>query len=757
MHRLFFLLVSPLALLLVACVNQQFGTDSDSSAAPTAVVSLAERETTIIPTFTPPPTATPTAAAALTSSGQAVLPSATLQPTHTPLPTATPTPTPIDLPQAWLTPEPPPADSSAYRLAPWSPEQAEGLARLMGAYREIMGDHFFWASTMEIYYYTFTYEALVYQETQLRYPDDPHVTRWRLAEIAHRAGSNDPHSSDLYLETLLEALQTGTTTLSQDALTAWLEQYPLFFSVNVEHLPPIHGFTGSHIVTIASREVGGVSYWILEKEADFTAYRLYSNLGHYSAISYETHLADLTGNGVLEFIVDAQMHAGTRTGTQVTIHDLSRFPPIRLSFGPDIPWSIRWANAVSISNEPVNGGFLHIQGGNFASCPPSFSSIFIWNGQWFEQAAFISGESTRDNANCIIDLDLGLRLSGWSDMERAAILHLYESEFGDMPPPVDHFIYNLREGSPEEFQEEIPYILAMNHALLGNVEETVEYLSLITEEAWLAPAQRFLAQYETAVDTYRACSAAGVKCDPRQALTRTVASLPPANGETILAQLVELGVPLVNSGLFDADRDQTPEYWFIVRHPGRDTNELWLLAQSDTGIKALFVDTFSEGTPRLRNHSAWNIASAYGSTPGYFLFSVGVTDEIYAFVRRLTDREPYVIKLEGREPRLPPANPKAAALDEAIDDLLAGGDTAVAIDRLLALADMPEFEPTARYYYYLGLAYDLAGDETNAVPNYWLAWQDCCVMWEFGGIESELVTPNPFALMARAKLELIGE
>jgi hypothetical protein len=444
--------------------------------------------------------------------------------------------------------------------------------------------------------------------------------------------------------------------------------------------------------------------------------------------------------------------------TRLAIYDLSRFPPVSLSFGPDKPWTMRWANFVSIISEPINGGFLQIRsGGERFACPSSFTGTFAWNGQWLEQVSFTVGEWTDDNAICISNLDWTLENNIWSTSERATLLNLYESEFGDTPPPVNHWLYDQHDLSPEEFQQEIRYILAMNHALLGNAPEAVGYLSFINEGEWLEPAQRFLAQYETAVDTYPACVAAGVKCDPRQALVRTVSSLPATDGEAALARLVELGVPIQESGLFDADRDQKPEYWFSLRHPGREENELWILAQSDTGIKALFVDTFSDGTVRLRNHSGWTMASVYGSTPGYFLFTSGITDEIYAFVRRLTDREPYVIKLEGREPRLPTTRPEDDALNEAVNDLLTGGEPVTVIDRLLALAVTPDFEPTARYYYYLGLAYELAADEANAVANYWLAWQDCCVVWEFGGIEDELVTPNPFALMARAKLELIDE
>ncbi|KAA3661860.1 MAG: hypothetical protein DWQ04_15140, partial [Chloroflexi bacterium] len=112
--------------------------------------------------------------------------------------------------------------------------------------------------------------------------------------------------------------------------------------------------------------------------------------------------------------------------------------------------------------------------------------------------------------------------------------------------------------------------------------------------------------------------------------------------------------------------------------------------------------------------------------------------------------EPYVTKSRAFEPYIPEQAPEVAALDQAIDDLLYGTNPQEILTRLQTLADNPDFDPNNRYYYYLGLTYELLGDEENAVNAYLMAWQDCCDTWQ---LAEEIVTANPYAIMARAKLE----
>ncbi|MCP5100756.1 MAG: hypothetical protein GY943_34840, partial [Chloroflexi bacterium] len=170
----------------------------------------------------------------------------------------------------------------------------------------------------------------------------------------------------------------------------------------------------------------------------------------------------------------------------------------------------------------------------------------------------------------------------------------------------------------------------------------------------------------------------------------------------------------------------------------------WVLAASDVRAKAMFVDTVETLNPPLLLHTA-----SYPPATDTFQFTIG-NDAIYNFIRRLRDMEPYVVKLHASEPYIPEQPPEKAALDSAIDDLLDGTDPQEILTRLQALADDPAFEPNNRYHYYLGLTYELLGDEENAVNAYLLAWQDCCDTWQ---LAEEIVTANPYAIMARAKLE----
>ena len=238
--------------------------------------------------------------------------------------------------------------------------------------------------------------------------------------------------------------------------------------------------------------------------------------------------------------------------------------------------------------------------------------------------------------------------------------------------------------------------------------------------------------------------AAGVKCSLRLTLEQAASTLALDEFDEAIEQLMALGVPVVANGRFDFDLDQSPEHWFIVQHQPGSEYELWILAASDVRVKAMFVDTVDNLTPSLLLHTA-----SYPPANDTFQFTIG-NGSIYNFIRRLRDQEPYVTKLHVFEPYIEKQPPEIAALDRAIDDLLSGTDPQQIVTRLQTLADNPNFEPDNRYYYYLGLAYELLGEEENAVNAYLLAWQDCYDTWQLGG---EFVTANPYAIMARAKLE----
>jgi len=80
----------------------------------------------------------------------------------------------------------------------------------------------------------------------------------------------------------------------------------------------------------------------------------------------------------------------------------------------------------------------------------------------------------------------------------------------------------------------------------------------------------------------------------------------------------------------------------------------------------------------------------------------------------------------------------ASEAQEMLNSLLAG-DVA---ERCYSCANDDPERVRPRLMYLLGLAYELSGDELNAVKTYWQLWHD--------------YLDNPYTLMARRKLEPIA-
>jgi len=264
----------------------------------------------------------------------------------------------------------------------------------------------------------------------------------------------------------------------------------------------------------------------------------------------------------------------------------------------------------------------------------------------------------------------------------------------------------------------------------------------------IEPAKAFLSSYHSVSDTYRACAVTNVMCDFRSALEKSTTTINLNEFEVAIEKLKGLGVPIIANGRLDFDHDYSYEQWFIVQHTPDSDLELWVLAFSDVRVKAMFVDTVDNLDPTLLLYSTPRYSYPIDSST--FQFNIG-NDAIYNFIRRQRDQEPYVTKQSGYGPHIYERVPGESTLDRVVDDLLSGAEPEDILVRLQNWANNPDFERNNRYYYYLGLTYELLEDEDNAVNAYLLAWQDCCDSWQHPA--QEIVIANPYAIMARAKLE----
>jgi hypothetical protein len=316
-----------------------------------------------------------------------------------------------------------------------------------------------------------------------------------------------------------------------------------------------------------------------------------------------------------------------------------------------------------------------------------------------------------------------------------------ETLLPDWPPPL-----NAEDDPyPVDAKDEWRFRLGVYNALVGDWETGIRYFSEVStaptvyDSHWITPSQEFLAAYQKPLDIYTACVNAKF-CNPALAMEYLVGAL--QTEADALQFLWKSGVKTNSSGWFDFDGDGEAERWFTVRHHARERLEFWILARYANGIEALRVSQTNAIQPTLDY-----LEEAYIADEGLALQPVVMLDGKVAFsMRRLPDNQkPYLVDVPLRKEYpsrffVPLESYQAALLPEFG---LQGASPEVIQQKLLDLEDYPGLlcKPNwtcDRYYYLLGLASELAGDELTAVEAYHQLWLD--------------YTKSPFTTMARLKL-----
>ena len=201
-----------------------------------------------------------------------------------------------------------------------------------------------------------------------------------------------------------------------------------------------------------------------------------------------------------------------------------------------------------------------------------------------------------------------------------------------------------------------------------------------------------------------------------------------------LDALIRGGVIVRSSGNFDFDNDGETERWMLLRHRPQERLEFWVLARSELGVRALFIEQVDLTETRPYFHEPLD------SPP---IAQIGPKHG-FVFARLPVTRQPYLIL---KEIEFKPTTFTLDALQSIIDDFFAGTNPAIIRNRLEDLEKSDQFNCSNyhicdRFYYTLGLAYELAGDIRPAIDTYIKLW------WEN--------TDSPFMLIGRLKLKQIA-
>jgi hypothetical protein len=229
-----------------------------------------------------------------------------------------------------------------------------------------------------------------------------------------------------------------------------------------------------------------------------------------------------------------------------------------------------------------------------------------------------------------------------------------------------------------------------------------------------------------------------------------VNNIPEGADNELVDYLKDLGISILSSGYFDFDfdfdGDREAEQWVVIQPRNGEDLEFWILARAQAGVKALFASTVVSANPSI---------TLFKPIKGRNLIQLE-NQTLFTFHRLSTNGNPYVFPVETanvEERANLPDTPDF--LSVAIKELLAGADPNEIVERMLTIQSDPNFELTENFYYYLGLAYELAGDEEAAVDAYLKQWEifPYKIRTYFTG--DEFIIQYHYTMMARFKLELV--
>ena len=671
---------------------------------------------------------------------QSILPSATTTPTPsrtlrpTPSSTITPTPTETLVPTLTPTPTGPPALVRAqpnigdpYKLTEWSPTKADSMVALMNYYPNTLSEEAR-GENNESYYDAFFYATIAQREAILRYPDAPQADNWRWGLAYNLAQIGDHGSSEKYAELIAEGLNTGEVDL--DNLTRWFKTKESRATLYMIELEPVPGYLSSYLLDVRSRGSGYIL--LLETSGAYQLEVLVDLFDFVNNPETRSIISNFTSSDAQDIGIYYVHPVDTTIAERPLMYNLGQVPVQEIYFRPSVePFDIgmEFKNYWGAAENETGGSDLFFETSVFPPCPATIRQTYHWGGTYFElDSTNYTFEPNQETLSyCGFLADHAANTWGYEPA-----IQLMEMLLPEWPPEEDE----NGKPYPPEARDEWLYKLGIYHAQLGNYDEAAGYLTQLTSNPtepvneWYSLAETFLADYHKPEDVYRACVNVQY-CNANHALDYLINRYPRQNDKDTVEFLWQSGVALRASGYFDFDLDEQVERWFTVRHRPLEVLDLWILADSQSGERGLYLSAVDTSKPEFTYLDEDEIPP------------VVLVDSSYAIrLERDPDTfEPFLTRPILHEEH---TDPFVEGMNVARDLLFAGEDPEIVIDMLLHLEKNPGLTCERNwtcdpYYYYLGLAYELAGHDRLAIETYLFLW------WNY--------SKSPFTIMARLKLE----
>jgi hypothetical protein len=686
---------------------------SQQQTAPAAPPTL-----TLQPTHTPADTPSPTAT-------ETPRPTWTLAPTFTPSATGTPTQTPTNTPFPTLPAARPLRFNDLYVLTKWDAERAEDAAQLLQVYPNARFPNL-QDRASEMYNAFYEYPILALREALLRFPDAPEAESWRWTLAYNLSRTNNPDAGEQYAALITGAL--NDQGISIDELSGWFASYENRMLFNSIPLQPPDGYTSSSLIEI--KNSGGAYLWLLKDNEGYKAHALHTQFDFANQITSGAVTGDLTGDSLPEAAIYASFIPEDYFYETPRIFDLSAFPPQQLDFSQTVPFNFETPTQSSwyILEDTAGSQTLQFVGSTFPACPVRMTRSYSWNGRLLElkDENFTVQPVPDLLAHC--ERIIAHSAAVWEPEVTALLAKILAP---DWPPSHD---VNGR-AYPEDARDEMRFRLGVFSALSGDREGAVGTLrDLVSSPTtgssrWVGPAERFLDAYPSQADLYRACLTTE-HCDLQIALKRVTALVPVEDYSLVTNYYRNAGITIRSSGYFDFDNDGQPERWLVVQHRPSQKLELWVLVRSTENVRALFIEQVEVSQPVLRY-----------SEPLQDPPIVQLRQHTGFILDRVADGEPY---LRWEPVRFIPTPFTLDGLNQNWEALLSEEDPGLVLKRLEAIHENPRFNCFSynicdRFYYILGLVYEMVGQPRDAIDTYVHLW------WEYSA--------SPLTHLARLKLQ----
>jgi len=655
-------------------------------------------------------------------------PTTTPLPTHTPSMTLSPTTTGTVTPKPYpptLTPARPREFAEAFRIAEWLPQEYTLAIGLAEGYPDNLPEDQRGPQDRD-YYASYAYAAILQGEALLSYPTAPESTEWSWGQVYNLARTGNPQAAVRYATLIEQGFNNNQVNMS--TLEAWIRQNDPRLWLEVFNRP-ISGTNSFNRLLKLNAEGGSAYLWMVETDLSIAVYPLSSQFDFPERILPDQFWRDLTSDGVPELIIH-HPDDPTRAIPLPKVFDVSQNPPRELFFKPNQDFEI------GLESQHLWEGVENTTGGQdlqytatvYPPCPVTITHTYHWNGYWFErsQEDYIIQPVPGITSYC--ELVVNQAAAVWGP---ETAIPMMETLLPNWPPR------GLSEPNqyPLDAKDEWRYRLGIYYALTHDIDTADEYLQdlisnpVIPGSRWVKPASDFKSGLSSLAGIYQACIPSKF-CDQRIALQNLVAAIPADTPYDVFYHLTGAGISVRYTSQFDFEGDGIPERYFTFRHHPDQKLEFWIIAESENGFTALFVDTVDQANPRVTSYITRQGVSIVwlGSQQSFSLSRFPDTDEVY-----ITLYPPSYFYSDYT----------LESVDSAINALLSGAAPLLIRDELVELRRSENFaclnDTDCGYYYYtLGLANQLGLDDAGAIDSYLFIWNE--------------YPSTVFAAMARLKL-----